>query len=37
MKTNYTIDLLPIIPGETTYTPEQTVIIPPSPIDGSNF
>lgn len=32
-KTSYIIDMFPVIPGETVYTPEQTIIIPKSPID----
>lgn len=36
-KTIYTIEMLPIIPGETVHTPEEILVIPPSPIDESNF
>lgn len=35
IKTNYKVDMIPVVAGETE-TPEQTFIIPPSPIDGSN-
>lgn len=34
--TSYKIDLIPVIPGETGVRPDQTFIIPPSPIDISN-
>lgn len=35
IKTNYKIDMIPVVAGETG-APEQTFIIPPSPIDNSN-
>lgn len=34
IKTNYKIDMIPVVAGETG-APEQTFIIPPSPIDSS--
>ncbi len=36
IKTNYRIDMIPVVAGETGIAPEQTFIIPPSPIDRSN-
>lgn len=33
IKTNYKVDMIPVVAGETG-APEQTFIIPPSPIDG---
>ena len=33
IKTNYRIDMIPVIAGETGTVPEQTFIIPPSPLD----
>jgi len=36
-KTNYTIEMLPVIPGETIHTPEQTIIVPNSLIDEQNY
>ena len=35
IKTSYKIDMIPVIAGETG-APEQTFVIPPSPIDSSN-
>lgn len=37
IKTNYRINLLPVIHGETTYTPQQTIITPDCPLDRSNY
>lgn len=36
-KTNYTIEMLPVIPGETIHTPEQTIKVPNSLIDEQNY
>ena len=36
IKTNYKIDLIPVFVGETEIIPEQTFIIPQSPLDQSN-
>jgi len=36
-KTNYRIEMLPIIPGETVHTPDQIIIIPNSLIDEQNY
>lgn len=33
IKTNYRIDMIPLMAGETGTPPEQTFIIPPSPIE----
>lgn len=33
IKTNYRIDMIPVMAGETGTAPEQTFIIPPSPIE----
>nr|WP_300093011.1 hypothetical protein [Sedimentibacter sp.] len=35
IKTNYKVDMIPVVAGETG-APEQTFIIPSSPIDNSN-
>jgi 5-hydroxyisourate hydrolase-like protein (transthyretin family) len=35
IKTDYKVDMIPVVAGETG-APEQTYIIPPSPIDRSN-
>lgn len=35
-KTNFRVDMIPIAAGETEEAPEQTFVIPPSPIDISN-
>ncbi|WP_019228700.1 hypothetical protein [Sedimentibacter sp. B4] len=37
VKTSYSINMHPIIPGETVHIPEETLEIPSSIIDGSNF
>lgn len=37
MKTIYSIEMLPIIPGETVYTPEEILEIPSSVIDETNL
>lgn len=36
VKTIYRIDMIPVIAGETGTAPEQTFIIPPSPLDIPN-
>jgi hypothetical protein len=34
--TNYRIDMIPVMAGDTGVRPDQTYVIPPSPIDKSN-
>lgn len=34
--TDYSVSLIPVMSGPTTDLPEQTIVIPPSPIDKSN-
>ena len=37
VKTSYSVNMHPIIPGETVHTPEETLEIPSNVIDESNF
>lgn len=37
LKTIYNIEMLPIIPDETLYTPQEILVMPPSTIDEFNY